>query len=102
MCVLIINKLYGLIRFHGKKQKIALILKLVYFMHDDLAVAVFVALSKPLVLQPSLLRWKVTKLLIDGSVWTLQRLVNSYMNMALKATWLSYSVRKNPCLPKAH
>lgn len=85
-----------------KKQKIALILKLVYFMHDDLAVAVFVALSKPLVLQPSLLRWKVTKLLIDGSVWTLQRLVNSYMNMALKANWLSYSVRKNPCLPKAH
>lgn len=36
------------------------------------------------------------KVLFDGSILTFQRLVNSYMNMALKATWMTYSVWKKP------
>lgn len=70
-------------------------------MHDDLALAVCGSFKDP-VLQRQLLRCKVTKALIDGLVLTFRRLVNSYMNMALKATWLSYSVWKKFCLPKAH
>ena len=63
-------------------------------MHDNLALVISGSFKDP-VLQCQLLRCKVTKALIDGLVLIFQKRVDSYMNMALKVTWLSYSVWKS-------
>ena len=44
----------------------------------------------------------MTKALIDGLVLIFQKWVDSYMNMALKVTWLSYSVWKKFYLSREH
>lgn len=70
-------------------------------MHGDLALAISGSFKDP-VLPCQLLRCKVTKALIDGLVLIFQKWVDSYMNMALKVTWLSYSMWKKFYLSREH